>query len=320
MARDIIDISVKAWLCFYSSSPPNYTLKTRICNYIEIANYPLIQIGASWFPGAGESLLGMAEVLATVPKTIAQNSQVPYCDLSGTWVCPEDIQLDYGENPVRVSPGDFGSPSIMPWTIPTFWECTLHYIGSGGSLSTIPGSITGMDKQDVGSNGTIFTPKWIQLLYSEEVIADRYVDDSSSAAWGRWAFFYEGQNLREYHIWENYTYYFPISGNYPWVWNPSIPCFIEDYLSYAYGYTPRINYYSGGYNLLVDVYKNDTLPAIYYPRGGTPRQAPISPIIIAAPLLLGIIGEGLIGIKPAGIELIINGISLSINGIPLTFQ
>jgi hypothetical protein len=314
--REIIDVSVSAWLCFQSSSPPSYVLKVRIANTLELSNFPLVDLGASYFPGAGEALLGMAQILATVPRTIPQNSEIPYCNGSTSYTVPEDIFLDYITDPVLVSPGNYNPGAVIPWTIPSFWECACFYYGSGGSESEIPGSIENYDKQDIGSNGIIFTPDPIYLYYQEETVGERYVDGDWSAAFSKWSFFYSGADLPSYHIWVDYLAYYPFTPSGAYIFNGEHPSSIDYWAEEAYGYQPRQVNYSGGYSVVVDVWKNDSLPAFFFPRGGTPRKAPSSPWMRSI-ILLSSISSGIPGIDRGGKSLNIDGIPLSINGIEL---
>lgn len=312
MEREIIDIAVKVWIGYYAFAGGEYLLKVRLSNYVEIANFPLIELGASYFPGAGEAIYGMYEVISNLPQEIAEDTEFPNFIGSGTWQAPTDMFLDRVDNPVIVDPATYTQFSVVPWTSPKFWELTAYYKPDGDTPTEPPESIENYDKHDLGGAGVGFTPQKAVLIFGSKQISKVHFDNEYAFCYSQWNFFYEGVDLGAEHILRDYTEYHPFTV-WPYVSNYDEARAIDPILpSPQYGFPYTENNYSWGKTYDLNVYTNDALPAKFYPRGGTPREAPTAPLTVIPLLFLGIFQSGILGIE--GIKgILINGYALELN-------
>ena len=212
-SREIVDVKLQPWLGYNFSGGGTYFFKLRICKYIEVANYPLIQIGVSYLDLVAALNFTIAEVLLAAPLTILSGQKVPYANLSGEWTCPEDIKLDRATAPVIVNPQDYTELSVLPWTVPTFFESDLEYIPVGSAFTPIPESKTGMWKDELPGEGAIFMPNKSMYGYGDRTVAtmSETFDYTLFSWWGQ--FVYSGCDLLETHILLNYDTSFPTSAD-----------------------------------------------------------------------------------------------------------
>jgi hypothetical protein len=301
------------WIGFVNDISSRYFFKLRLCKYIEVANYPLIQIGVDWLDLTEAVLFDLAEILTQVPLLMPQGTSLPYANISGTWVCPTDLKFDKASAPIIVNPNDFVALSVIPWTIPTFFESTLEYIPIGAPYSEIPASKTDYWKDTPNGNDAIFMPNKSQYGYGERRVATRHgtYDYTQFSWWGQ--FIYNNCDLPEEHVVLHYTVSFPVSvdpNSMSYELDPIGSCHSE-----VDGF-PVIPGSSGGVDYIDVGTYGTTQEAEYYPKRDYPASNTPNPFVpfflVILPLLLGSFG---LGASPWVIgALLINGKALTING------
>jgi len=255
--RGVIGVKLSPWLGYSFSGGGVYFFKVRICKYIEVANYPLIQVGVTYLDLAELVSFTMAEVLTAVPLVISSGSNIPYDHLGGTWVCPEHIKLDKASAPVIINPNDYVALSVFPWTIPTFFEADLEYIPIGNDYSEIPESIPNMWKEEIPGNGAVFSGNKGQDSNQNYSFAIRnsYYNYTTFTWWGQ--MLYEGCDLDEDHILLNYDTNYPtatdpnsiVTGSYDILsCHSNYGGYPISYQSYTYSYHALANRYTGWYD------------------------------------------------------------------------
>lgn len=211
--RDIIGVKLQPWLCFSFSGGGRYFFKLRICKYLEVGNYPLIQLGASWIDLVAADIFSIAEVMLAAPPVILSGQKVPYCSLGGEWTCPTDIKFDIASAPTIVDPENYTALSVIPWTIPAYFESDLEYIPAADDFTDIPDSKTGYWKQTLPGNGAIFMPNKSEYSLGERTVAIRHLtyEYSSFTWWGQ--FVYNGCDISSPHVLLDYDLSHPDSAD-----------------------------------------------------------------------------------------------------------
>lgn len=216
--RDIANVKLSPWMSFVSYSGGRYYFKVRICKFVELKNYPLIEAGALWINLNEDVHFSIQDVMMSCPATIASGSSFPYQDLTGQWQAPEDLKFDRATAPIIISAGAYVEGGPFGWGVPVFLESSLEYIPSAQAFTEIPESMENMWKQGGSSSGggaggewAAFMPDYDQYVYEERRVATRHptYNYTQFTWWGQ--FIYDGCDLSSGHILLNYDTNFPIS-------------------------------------------------------------------------------------------------------------
>lgn len=256
-------------MCFSQKVGDVYNFKVRLALYIEVANYPLLQLGVSRFPNDPEMIRAVNQIMAEIPSGISSGTTYPYCNGSGEYTVPEDLQFDYAEALSFVDPSNYVEAGVITWDRTTYYESTLYYIPVADPVTEVPESVENHDKVITGE-GTYFTP--IKSLWTDDElrVAERHSTFNYTIAWCDFAFMYEGCDLDpSTHIWTGYDQVFPFATR-PYVqYNGAKD--IASCLSDNNGYTLAYKSLGALFYAYVIAYDAGALPIIYYPRGGTPE-------------------------------------------------
>lgn len=208
-----LDVRYQTWMGFKQKVGDVYFFEIRLCMYIELANYPLIQIGVARIPNDPEFLYTLAKALKEIPLSIPQNTNFPLVTGADDWDCPEDIKLDKVTAPAYVSDTDYTALSVFSWTTPSFWMSLCAYVSTEDASTEIPESVPNHDKMEVSDpNGTVFMPCKDQWWKSPDVVAVYTSFYGRTDAMFDGAFIWEGIDISEEippHIWWCYTAVYP---------------------------------------------------------------------------------------------------------------
>lgn len=294
-----IEPKLSLWIGFLNEVSGKYFFDVRICRYLEVGNYPLIQIGVSRM-GVEESLFWIMQLaLEAIPALILEDTEFPQSLLGGTWDAPEDMKLDFVSSPVYVDPVTYVALSVIPWTTPTFLSALAVYIPAGDSYTAIPGSETGYDKEVLPGDGAIFTPQKAKFSDDYYMFSQRNptIDQSNFTWWGQ--MFFNPCDVDDEHIILTYTSSFPTSTD---------PFSSEDEVRYIqfcdsplYGYSLAYMWSGPWYMAYTIRKKAGGWDAEYYPPRDPGEVTGGSPGLIEAGVsLLGLVGGDGLGILAGG--------------------
>lgn len=283
--RDIIDVKLQPWLGYKFSGGGVYYFVIRVCKYIEVANYPLIQVGVSWLDLIAADAFTIAEVLLTAPALIESGEKVPYAALSGEWTCPTDLKFDKATAPTIVDPSNYVALSVIPWTIPTFFESELEYIPISSDYSEIPESKSGYDKYVLPGNGAVFMPEYSEYSLGRRTVAIRDdIYEYSSFTWfGQ--FIYNGCDIDSPHVLLDYDLSHPTAADPNSVYT-SDNINIDTCNESQNGFPIYEEFYTGAKHLEIGVYGAPD-PEYYPPRepvvegGGIPSFMPALSMLLS---------------------------------------
>lgn len=258
-----INANLAPWMAYKQQTGNTYIFVVLFCAEDEVANYPSVSLGASHVSVGAGNIFSPADILPNLPMSIAPTTEFPNYDGSlPYWECPEMIYYDLATNPIRVSTTVFAAYESFPWDSPMCYMVTAYYRSDG--RTPVPSSLANHEKIDLPDGSVYFMPEKNTFADDFPVVADRYISAGWAAAWMQWAFAYDGLDLDEdYHVWFNYTQVFPYA-NFPWVYEPDAPGYIEPFNATAQGYVFSLNYYSGGRSVEVAV-KASPYDGEYYP-------------------------------------------------------
>jgi hypothetical protein len=204
MSREIVSLGLEAWMSFWYVDSGVYYFKVKLCKYIEVGGYPLIQLGISKLDLVEGLFFVLQAVLESCPLLIAEGEEFPLNTGAGNWYAPTALKFDKATSPTFVDPSNYTALSVIPWSIPTFFMADLQYIPISDTFSEIPESMANYFKEELPGNGAIFMPNKSAYGLENYWFATRSssFNYTSFTWWGQ--FLYEGCNLPEDHILLNY--------------------------------------------------------------------------------------------------------------------
>lgn len=291
-SRGIVDVTNQPWMGYEQKLGSEYIFKIRLCIYIEVANYPLIQIGVSKINLDPALWLSIAEMMRAIPATIALNEEFPKTDGSGSWFAPESMKFDRATSPSYVNPNDYTSLTVIPWTVPTFFESTVYFIPTASSYTPIPSSIPDMIKTPLSGDSAVFMPIKTAYTQTKRRVATNQLTFDYTVAYFDYAFVYDGCDLDPDHIWEIYDIVQPYVSR-PYVQYNDIQGIISCNSTIG-GYTIKYESGTGIYYCYIEPY-GGSMEAEYYP----PRNPKWAGGVIGAIFgsFLGLLSSGQFGLS-----------------------
>lgn len=204
-----VDVRYRTWMGYKQKVGDVYFFEIRIVLYIEVANYPLIQIGVARIPNDIETIFTLAKALKEIPLLIPELTVFPLLSGLDDWDCPEDLKLDYVSAPGYVSDTDYTALSVFPWTTPSFYMALCAYIPIADERTEIPSSVPDHDKQEVTDpDGTVFSPEKSGWWLADITIAAYTSGSGETRGWYDGAFVWDGIDIDSEippHLWYTYT-------------------------------------------------------------------------------------------------------------------
>lgn len=285
-SRDIIDLTVQPWIGHYQTSGDVEIFKIKLCLYLEVGNFPLIELGVGKMGLDPAIYFTMQTVLQSIPAFIEIDEQFPKYDNSGTWTATEPLKLDLVTAFAQVSPDDYSSLSIIPWATPTFYEATAYYIPAGDTYTPIPVSIPDMIKTPLSGEGAIFMPEKDEYSQKEKRCAEKSTTFNYTVAWMDSIFIYTTCDLDASHILRSYDQIFPGAGR-PYIQKSSVQGIFCCNSEYA-GYDIKSKVLTGLNYYYIEPFTSTLIPEYYPPRkpnriGGVPTF--ILPLMCFLPIL-----------------------------------
>lgn len=259
-----MNVSLVPWMGFLNVAADRYYFLLRICKYLVVGDYPLIEIGASWIDILPSVFFKIEEILKAAPKLIEEDDNFPLANLTGDWDCPVALKFDKASAPTLVNPTEYTSLSVIPWSVPHFLQSTLEYIPLGDPFTEIPESKTNFTKEVLPGNGAIFMPNKDQYYEDDYTFAERFTtfNYSTFSWWGQ--MFFDGCDIGESHVLNNYDTNHPTptdpNSTGAGVWGVN-SCYSE-----KNGYDIYYDSGSGFYGAKVDRYESSLNPEYYPPR------------------------------------------------------
>lgn len=292
-----LDVRYQTWMGFKQKVGDVYFFEIRLCLYIELVNYPLIQIGVSRIPNDPAFLYTLAKALKEVPLLIPELTVFPLLTGLDDWDCPEDLKLDLITAPAYVSGADYIALSVFPWTTPSFWMALAAYIPVVDANTAIPSSVTDKDKFEVEDpDGTVFMPEKSQWYEQDDTIAIYTTFYNRTDAFFDGAFVWEGIDISSEtppHIWWTYT------DVDPWIERPQVqrasswsislaPSTVRGFENYYDSWSGNYALYQTRWKITLPVMTFEFYPAVEEDTGGGGH----------IPIAQGVSLLGLLGLPP----------------------
>jgi len=295
MARQILNLSYKTWMGHWKTIGTRYHFMVRLCLMVEVANYPLMQIGVARIPNDALFMFTIKQAMDALPLYIPATTEFPNYTGTDSWECPVDLWLDKINALAYVSGTDYAAASLFPWTVPSFYEGRIEYIPVTEERTVIPNSVPDHWKEEYTDPFpcTVFSPNksgwWVQ---SDTIAVHTDFYDRTDAFFDG-AFVWEDIDLSEEvppHIWHCYVDCFP------WETRPRVSRDLAWKITLAPAYTRGFyNHYTYGgtlYKLEQDRWKvpSEATPYVIYPGPEPPPSGGFPSILPTAISLLGLLG------------------------------